>query len=224
MGTISVNRLGALALIVGPVLAIIFFLIEPGGLLVDRADPTDAVASITALASNPALAHLSAFVVPLGLIVTLYGLYVLQSGVRDGGGGDALSRLGFGVLVIANFGWIVSLGLNHVIANTGISAPQALQAVAPVYSVESGIALTSSLAASLGFLVLSLGLYTRGDFNKNAALVVAVASIVALVSLIIGISDTGLLGGTLLIARICYIVWVLWMIMLGVSLLKTSSA
>ncbi len=54
MGTLSVNRLGALALIVGPVLAVVFFLLEPGALLVDRADSSDAIASITALASNAA--------------------------------------------------------------------------------------------------------------------------------------------------------------------------
>ena len=38
MGTISVNRLAGLSLIFGPIIAFVFFLIEPGGLLIDSAD------------------------------------------------------------------------------------------------------------------------------------------------------------------------------------------
>ena len=37
MGSISVNRLGALSLIVGPILALVFFLFQPGGLLIENA-------------------------------------------------------------------------------------------------------------------------------------------------------------------------------------------
>ena len=48
MGTISVNRLAGLSLIFGPIIAFVFFLIEPGGLLIDSAKVSDAVGSITA--------------------------------------------------------------------------------------------------------------------------------------------------------------------------------
>ena len=43
MGTISVNRLAGLSLIFGPIIAFVFFLIEPGGLLIDSATASDAV-------------------------------------------------------------------------------------------------------------------------------------------------------------------------------------
>ncbi len=64
MGTISLNRLGAWSLIVGPVLAFVFFLIQPGVLFIERADPTDGMASVAALSSNGALTNLTALVAP----------------------------------------------------------------------------------------------------------------------------------------------------------------
>ena len=220
----SANKLVAMSLIVGPVLSIVFFLLEPGGLLIDRADSTDAVATITALASNAGLTHLTAFVIPLGLIMALYGLSAVQSGARDKGSGDALSRLGFLFLATAFIGWIISEGLTHRIAGTQVEVPQSLQAAAAVYSVESSIALMSSLIAASGFLIFSLGLAIRGDFNKIAALVVAAVSVVAAVCLIIGMSDSGQLKDMLLVARICYFFWVVWMVLVGVELLSRSAA
>ena len=218
MGTLSVNRLGALALIVGPVLAVVFFLLEPGALLVDRADSSDAIASITALASNAALAHLVAFVVPLGLILALYGLYVLQTGVRDGGSGDALSRLGLLFITIASIGWVLTYGLTHVMAN---APAQAAQAMAPVFSIESGITNVSSLSAALGVALLGLGLSTRDDVNKIAAFAVVVVAIVALVCLVISV-NADLRSVMTTIARVCYLAWAIWFVSLGVGLLKKA--
>ncbi len=221
MGTLSVNRLGALALIVGPVLAVVFFLLEPGALLVDRADSSDAIASITALASNAALAHLVAFVVPLGLILALYGLYVLQTGVRDGGSGDALSRLGLLFITIASIGWVLTYGLTHVMANAPAQAAQALQAMVPVFSIESGITNVSSLSAALGVVLFGLGLSTREDVNKIAAFAVVVVAIVALVCLVIS-SNADVRNVMTTIARVCYLAWAIWFVSLGVGLLKKA--
>ena len=218
----SVNRLGALSLIVGPLLAVVFFLLEPGALLVDRANPSDAEASITALASNAALTHLVAFVVPLGLVLMLYGIYVLQTSVRDHGNGDALSRLGLLFLVVALLGWIFTYGLTHVVANTQAQAAEAMRAAVPVYAVESGITIVSSLAATLGVALFSLGLSTRDDVNKIAAFVVAITAIVALVCLIIGIGNADLTRVMTTIARVCYIVWAIWFISLGAGRLKQA--
>ena len=84
MGTISANKLGGLSLIVGPVLALIFYFLAPGGLLIDAADPADGVANITATLGNTGLAHITAFVIPLGLIVLFYGVHTLTGSLRVG--------------------------------------------------------------------------------------------------------------------------------------------
>ncbi len=224
MGTPTVNKLGALSLIVGPILAIVFFALEPGGLLIDTADSTDAVAVVTALASNSALAHLSAFVVPLGLALSLFGLWVVESNTRDSGGGNALARFGFVLLAITNFGWILIQGLTHTMANTALDSQQAIEAAVSVYLVDSGLTMILGLTAALGFLAFSLGMAAANRVNNIASWVAAAFSAVSLVCLIIGTTDPAQMKVMLQIARSIYLVWVLWMILLGAQTLKRGTA
>ena len=48
MCKMSLERMGGLALIVGPVLAFVMFLLQPGGILIDTAAPSDPIAAINA--------------------------------------------------------------------------------------------------------------------------------------------------------------------------------
>ena len=73
MGTISVNRLAGLSLIFGPVIAFVFFLIEPGGLLIDSADMSDPVGLITAKGANAVLTNVTNIGILLGLTIILSG-------------------------------------------------------------------------------------------------------------------------------------------------------
>ena len=59
MGTISVNKLGGFAVIIGPVFALVFFFLSPGGAIIDSADPASAQATISAVLANANLATLS---------------------------------------------------------------------------------------------------------------------------------------------------------------------
>ncbi len=182
MGTISLNRLGAWSLIVGPVLAFVFFLIQPGVLFIERADPTDGMASVAALSSNGALTNLTALVAPLGLVMTVFGIYVVQTGLRGNGSGDALSRSALALILTGNVGWVMSSGLLFSLAGAEDAAGPVAQAV---FAVRSGITLVSSVAVALGFGLFAVALSTREDFNKIAALIVAAVSIVSLLGFII---------------------------------------
>ncbi len=82
MGTISVNKLGGLALMAAPVITLIFFFLQPGGTFVDAADPADAGATIKAMVSNAGLGKVTSILIPIGLLVFLYGIFVLQGNVR----------------------------------------------------------------------------------------------------------------------------------------------
>ena len=217
MGAISLNRLGGLALFLGLPLALIFFLIQPGGVLIESADPTDAVATISALASNAALAKLTVLVISVGLIWTTFGFYVLQSNLR-GSGGDALSRIGLAGLGVGTIGWITAQSLSLVMADA--STPAAVQVAESVFAVKLGITLLSGVGVALGFLVFSAALASRDDFNKIGALIAALASIGALVGFIMAISDSGIARTGLSIARVCYVVWAVWGAYLGWGLLK----
>ncbi len=224
MSTITVSKLGAWSLSLGPVVALAFFLIQPGGLLVARAASTDAVASITSLASNAALSKITALLISLGLVVALYGLFALQEHVRGEGAGDALARYGILFLMVAMVGWILAQGMTLVLAGTQLQSSQALQAMVPVYAVLLGVRLISTFAAALGYLILGAGLLTGGNFNKPATWVLVISAIVALVGLIASISSPDQADTMITITRACYFVWVLWSIIIGLDLLKKSQS
>ena len=77
MGTISLNKLGGYCLILGPVIAVIFFLLYPGGAIIDAADPSDAQASIGAVLGNAGLAKACGMLVTLGILMLIIGLSVI---------------------------------------------------------------------------------------------------------------------------------------------------
>lgn len=219
MNTLSINKIGALALIVGPVLALASFLIEPGGILIDPADSTDAVGSIMAYVSNPAFSRISALMVPLGLLIMLYGLSSIQQAIHDESIGDALSRFGILCMTLATFGWVFVRGLILVLTNTETGSDT------DTYDVMIGITRISGIAASLGFLSFSLGLSTRDPlgFHKVAALVIAAISVLSLASLIIGISAPSQLETMVTIARLCYFPWVIWSAILGIGFIRRGN-
>ena len=224
MNTLAINKIGALALIVGPVLALASFLIEPGGILIDPADTTDTLGSITAYVSNPVISRISALMVPLGLLSMLYGLSSIQQAIHDESIGDALSRFGILCMTLATFGWGFVRGLILVITNTEIGADP--NAVLPdTYDVMIGITRISGLAAALGFLSFSLGLSTRDPlgFHKIAALVIAAISVLSLTSLIVGIFAPSQLETMVRIARLCYFPWVIWSAILGIGFLRRGN-
>ena len=65
MGTISMKKLGGLSLIVGPVIALICYFLQPGGMIIDAADPADAAASLGSVWANTELAHITGLLIPL---------------------------------------------------------------------------------------------------------------------------------------------------------------
>ena len=219
MNSISLYRLGGLALIAGPVLSIVFFLLQPGGLLIDNADSSDAVASITSFASNSTLTIVTSMVIALGLLLIVFGFYAVQKITRSNGIGDALSQFGLLALIIGAFGCIVAQGIHVALADADL---QDLNAWVPVYSVYAGITLMSAIAVSLGFLTFSLALSTRDDFNKIVALVVSIVSVVAFVCFIAAAVVPEQTDTMILIGRICYFPWTIWGILLGLDLLKSD--
>ena len=220
MGTRTMDKLEGLGLIVGPVLALVFFLLEPGGLIIDPAEIGDAEAIITALASNQTMAHISGLMVPAGLALMLYGLAGINRVIREERMSAALSRLGILCMTIGVIGWILTAGLAHVLAETRIGVEQELERAMSVYLVDSGVTIMSGMVVAAGFTAFSLGLAAifPPGFNRIAALVITAVSIVALVAYII--AHTGSDPSVITLARACYFPWVAWSVILGVQSLK----
>ena len=71
MGTVSVNKLGGYSVMLGPIIALIGYFLQPGGMLIDAADPANATASLMAITSNSTLGTVTGIVISLGLIIFL---------------------------------------------------------------------------------------------------------------------------------------------------------
>jgi len=206
MGDISVNKLGGLSLIVGPVVALVFYFIQQFGVIGSDVDPADGNAVVMALTGNSSLATITAIGITVGLIILLHGIVRLSMESSD-----ALSSLGMKFVIVGTVGWVVASALTAAIAgdiNNG-----------GLYGGSLGINQFSSIVWSLGFLLVVLGISGRDYINKNVAYVVGLVALVSLVVSVIGGFDSSTLQTMNLIGGICYIVFTLWSIWLGKDML-----
>ena len=224
MKVTSAQTLGGLSLIVGPALAFVCFLFQPGGVLFNNILMDNASATIVALERYHTMATVTSIGIALGLILALYGQIALLRSLRSCRSDEALSQLGLLFLAVGAVGWVEMQGLNLEMADTYVEYAASFQSATAVFRVEFGISLIAGLAVAFGFLFFSLGLASRDEFNRIAAGIIAVVSVIALVSQIIGISVTSLLSTMIQINRICFVFWAIWSISLGVGMLKRSAS
>lgn len=222
MGTISVNKLGGLALMVAPVITLIFFFLQPGGAFVDAADPADAGETINAIVSNAGLGKLTSVIIPIGLLFFLYGISVLKGSVSSNGNGSALSSIGLQFILVGVIGWVVISGASLAIAGSDLPAEQATSLFGSLYSATVGINTISGIIFGIGLFGLALALSTREDYNRVFALVAAVGALVAVVAAIVGGLDAGQLETMSLIIGITYLVHMVWFFTLGRSLSQSE--
>ena len=222
MGTISANKLGGLALMFAPIITLIFYFLQPGGAFIDAADPADGAATIAAMLSNVGLGKVVSIVIPIGLLVFLSGILVLQENVKSNGNGGALSRIAVLFILTGTIGWVVSSGASLAITGSPLPTEQAIPLNASLYSATLGIGTVAGILWGIGTLALALAISTREDSNKIAALVAAVAAVVAIVVTIIGGIDTAQLELMAQITGISYVVHVVWFFMLGRSLSQSE--
>ncbi|MEC9309019.1 MAG: hypothetical protein VX966_05890 [Chloroflexota bacterium] len=209
MGNMSVNKLGGLCLIIGPVLALIFYMLQPGNMIISPADTADAGASMAAFQSNAMITSLCAFLIPVGLIMWLYGIRTLN----DAGDRNAWGSLGTQCILIATIGWVVSIGLQHVLA---VGPGDAMAA----YTISAGLSNISGLIACVGVLLLSLAFSSREGINKILSYIVAITAVISLVLNIIMLTDPSMSETALMVGGVAYIIWTIWFILGGLSLVK----
>ena len=216
MGTISVNKLGGLSLALGPVIALVGYFLQPGGMLIDAVDPANAPAVLGAMLGNAGLVHLTGFLITIGLVMMLYGLHTLQGAIHEGGNGHALIHYTVLLFFLATVGWISGTALGHVIAGN----PELGAAAGTLYAMSIGIGTVSGALAGIAFLFAGLAVSTRDDSNKMFALAAAAAGAVALITSVLGGMDKTQLQTMNMIGGITYIVIMIWLITLGMGLMK----
>ena len=218
MGTISVNRLAGLSLIFGPIIAFVFFLLEPGGLLIDSADVSDPVGSITAKGANAALTKVTNIGIILGLATILSGLYALMRNVTLQGNGKALVQMGFFMIFVGLTGWILASGMDFILADVQTSAQ--IPETVPVYYVGSALLYAGGIALGFGGFIFALGLSTREDFNRIISLLAALVSLAVMVFFILAVLNNDDRDTFISLARGFYVLLVIWYGYLGVVLMN----
>ena len=218
MGTISVNRLAGLSLIFGPIIAFVFFLIEPGGLLIDSAAASDAVGIITAKSANAALTNVTNIAIILGLSLILSGLYALMRNVTLQGNGKAFVQMGFFVILVGLTGWILSGGMDFILADAQTS--EQIRESVPLFYAGSAFLYAGGLAFGFGGFIFALGLSTRDDFNRTISLLAALVSLAVMVFFMIAILNNDGRDTFLTLARGCYVLLVIWYGYLGFGLMN----
>ena len=218
MGTISVNRLAGLSLIFGPIIAFVFFLIEPGGLLIDSAEVSDAVGSITAKGSNEALTNVTNIAIILGLALILSGLYALMRNVTLQGNGKALVQMGFFMIFVGLTGWILSGGMDFILADAQTS--EQISGSVPVYYAGSALLYAGGITLGFGGFIFALGLSTREDFNRIVSLLAALVSLAVMVFFMMAVLSNDGRDTFISLARSFYVLLVIWYGYLGYGLMK----
>ena len=218
MGTISVNRLAGLSLIFGPVIAFVFFLMEPGGMLIDSAKVSDAVGSITAKGTNAGVTKVTNIGIILGLAIILSGLYALMRNVTLQGNGKALVQMGFFMIFVGLSGWILGGGIDLVLADAQTS--DQISGSVPVYYAGSALLYAGGIALGFGGSIFALGLSTRDDFNRIISLLAALVSLAVMVFFIMAVLDNGGRDTFISLARGSYVLLVIWYGYLGFGLMN----
>ena len=218
MGTISVNRLAGLSLIFGPVVAFIFFLLEPGGLFIDSAEVSDSVGNITAKSANAALTNVTNIAIILGLTLILSGLYALMRNVTLQGNGKALVQMGFFMVFVGLAGWILSGGIDFILADA--ETPEQIAGSVPVYYAGSALVYAGGIVLGFGGAIFALGLSTRDDFNRIISLAAALVSLAIMVFFILAILSNDGRDMFISVARGFYVLLVIWYGYLGVGLMN----
>ena len=205
MSSLSVKKLGGLALIAGPILTLVAYQLTPG-VLGDFEMVGNHVAVQMEASASVGMAEFSGLLLAASMLVMLFGFNSLSDKVR-GGNGEALFRLGLLPITAAILLWISGAAVYLAIAN-GMPTPNAAQA---------GLTSLGEISFAAGVVVIGLALITRDDFNKIATGIFIAAGILSLLLNIVLSLDAQIHG---ILISITYFVWVVWAVIVGLSQIK----
>ena len=171
-----------------------------------------------ALMSNSTLTQVTAMLIPIGLIMFLFGMNVIGSNVT--GNGEGLYRYGGQLFLIAIVGWTIGSALNGAIG--GMTGAQAGAVGGAVYAVGDAIGTIAGIVGAIGIMCYGLALSARDGFNKYAALIVALAALVALVTAVWGAMDSSFRETGTTISGIFFMIVTVWSVTLGLGLRKST--
>ena len=221
MNLLSTNKLGAISLIFGPILAFVMFLIQPGGLLIDSTPGSDAIGLIEVWQANPAMVKVTSGLIMLGLILMAFGMYEFHVAHR-GSRGDGLNTAGLACFSLGGMAWLMLHSLTITLASSFSSQ----EAWLPIYALRTSLLLSGGVGFSLGVSLFAISVLVdsrRTGFNILTWLAV-LAGFVGMIGWIVAIFGSSSMDSAIAVARGMYIVYVVWLAALGVRLAKEEEA
>ena len=217
MNLLSTNKLGAISLVVGPTLAFVMFLIQPGGLLFDSTPGSDSMGLIGVWQANAVMVKITSGFVMLGLALMAFGLYEVHVAHR-GSRGDGLNMAGLALISVGVIAWLGVQSLTITLAST--YPPQ--DAWMPIYAIRTSLLLTGGVAVALGISLFALSVLidTRGIVFTILTWLAALAGLVGMAEWLVAIFNADAMDSATTVARSMYIVYVVWLITLGVRLAR----
>ncbi len=217
MNLLSTNKLGALSLVVGPVLALVMFAIQPGGILINTVPGSDAAGLIGVWQANEIFVKLTSGLIMVGLMLMTFGIYEVHVAHR-GSPGDGLNMAGLGALSLGVVSWMMTQSLTVTLASSLV--PQ--EAWIPTYVIRTSLLLSGGVMVSLGILLFAVSVLidSRGTVFTVLTWLAALAGLVGMLAWLTAIFVSNSLDSATALARGMYIIYVAWLITLGIRLGK----
>ena len=221
MNLLSTNKLGAISLVVGPTLAFVMFLIQPGGLLIDSTPGSDAMGLIGVWQANAVMVKVTAGFIMVGLALMAFGIYEVHVAHR-GSRGDGLNMAGLALLSLGVVAWLTVQSLTITLA----SSFPAQEAWLPVYTVRTSLLLSGGMGVGLGILLFAISVLidSRGVVFGILTWLAVLAGLVGLIGWIVAIFDSNSMDSATSVARGMYIIYVVWLATLGIRLAREEEA
>ena len=214
MTTIDVKKMGGFCMIIGPIIALTSYFIQPGGVLGigGTIDGYDAAGVISILAANSGLGIITALLIPVGLLLILAGLIIwVQS--WNGSNGYALGTIAIPMATAAMVVLTVASGLGIVLAS-GIASDTA------VAEIFFGLNIIGTFVFGAGATLLAIGAASRSEVNSNLANVAAIAGAVVAIASAIAPFATEAATTVQMVSGLCFVVYSIWFIVLGRSIIS----
>ncbi|MBL06669.1 MAG: hypothetical protein CL773_02230 [Chloroflexi bacterium] len=214
MKNINPRKFAGYTLIVGPIIALLSFFIQPGGVLQigGSVDPTNTKEVLQLLNDYSELAIISSITVVIGLVTLLSGLiYYSQS--MEGGEGYAVSRTGIPFIFIAISGWCLA-------SSIGIGAASGVidQEIGP--KMTFSINIISTILFGFGSFFITWAATMKKEYNRKVSLWATAASIVVFfIEFIVPFApDLTTLVNT--VTGTCFMIITVWAISIGRTMIK----
>ena len=215
MGNLSAKKVAGISIMLGPIIGCVGYFLN-NIVALEGTDPSSA-AALPLINQNAGVTFVTGILIMIGLVMMLNGVRYLSQNMT---GSEALSGYVTALVSIGIIGWLVTVAGSWAIA--GLDMNEAFAATAgPVFALNQGINAMATILFGSGFVILAYCLSQGDVHNKILAYIATVTALVLVVVQVLSSADV-ITDGELLsmIAGICFIIFTLWGITLGRTILS----